>query len=104
MKKLSKIGLILLISYISVNSLNDEDFNNLKKYFSSKTKNVFSKIKEKIFEIESLTNDNEISKIEETSNLLILKKLKEVNQEIKKINSEKIVDLLTNSENNKGKN
>lgn len=104
MKKLSKIGLILLISYISVNSLNDEDFNNLKKYFSSKTKNVFSKIKEKIFEIESLTNDNEISKIEETSNLLILEKLKEVNQEIKKINSEKIVDLLTNSENNKGKN
>ena len=104
MKKLSKIGLILLISYISVNSLNDEDFNNLKKYFSSKTKNVFSKIKEKIFEIESLTNDNEISKIEETSNLLILEKLKEVNQEIKKINSEKIIDLLTNSENNKGKN
>lgn len=104
MKKLSKIGLILLISYISVNSLSDEDFNNLKKYFSSKTKNVFSKIKEKIFEIESLTNDNEISKIEETSNLLILEKLKEVNQEIKKINSEKIVDLLTNSENNKGKN
>lgn len=104
MKKLSKIGLILLISYISVNSLNDEDFNNLKKYFSSKTKNVFSKIKEKIFEIESLTNDNEITKIEETSNLLILEKLKEVNQEIKKINSEKIVDLLTNSENDKGKN
>ena len=84
--------------------MSDEDFNNLKKYFSSKTKNVFSKIKEKIFEIESLTNDNEISKIEETSNLLILEKLKEVNQEIKKINSEKIVDLLTNSENNKGKN
>ncbi|MBR2651387.1 hypothetical protein IKD48_00995 [bacterium] len=101
MKKLSKIGLILLLSYLSVNTLTDEDFVNLKKYFSSKSKNIFSKIKEKIFEIESLVSDDEVLKNEENSNLLILEKLKNINDEIKKIKSQEIVSLIEKSENNK---
>ena len=101
MKKLSKIGLILLLSYLSVNTLTDEDFVNLKKYLSSKSKNIFSKIKEKIFEIESLVSDDEVLKNEENSNLLILEKLKNINDEIKKIKSQEIVSLIEKSENNK---
>ena len=101
MKKLSKIGLILLLSYLSVNTLTDEDFVNLKKYFSSKSKNIFSKIKEKIFEIESLVSDDEVLKNEENSNLLILEKLKNINDEIKKIKSQEIVSLIEKSVNNK---
>ena len=54
MKKLSKIGLILLLSYLSVNTLTDEDFVNLKKYFSSKSKNIFSKIAKSGFSISNL--------------------------------------------------
>lgn len=94
MKKLSKIGIGVLLGYFLANSLIENDFIELQNHLLSKIGKVEPKLKQYFYELNNLTNSIDPNLNLNITNEKILNKLKEIQDEIASVKSEETAKLI----------
>lgn len=94
MKKLSKIGVGVLLGYFLANSLTGKDFIDLRNHLLSKTEKVAPKLKQYFYELNNITNSIDSNLNLNITNEKILNKLKEIQDEIASVKSEETAKLI----------
>lgn len=103
MSKLSKIGLGILVGYLLSQTLTEEDFEGFKKTLLQKTNKIEPKLSQYFYELNNIVNNTDLDLDKNTKDKKIVLKLSEIKEELEKVKSEEVANMIV-SDLNKEKN
>lgn len=94
MKKLSKIGIGILLGYLLSNAINEADFERLKISLLDKAAKVQPKLTQYFYELNNIVNATDNSINVDIKDPKILAKLREIQNEIEDIKGDEMAQII----------
>lgn len=94
MSKLSKIGWGILVGYLLSQTLTDSDFESFKKTLLQKANKIEPKLSQYFYDLNNIVNSTDLDLDKNTKDKKIVLKLNDIKEELEKIKSEEVSNMI----------